>query len=60
MVAHLAQQGYQINRKRVQRLMRQMGLQAVYPKPKLSKRHPAHKVYPYLLRGIDIASVNQV
>ena len=60
MVAHLAQQGYQVNRKRVQRLMRQLGLQAVYPKPKLSKRHPEHKVYPYLLRGVDIASVNQV
>ena len=60
MVAHLAQQGYQVNRKRVQRLMRQLGLHAVYPKPKLSKRHPEHKVYPYLLRGVDIGSVNQV
>ena len=60
MVAHLAQQGYQVNRKRVQRLMHQLGLQAVYPKPKLSKRHPEHKVYPYLLRGVEIASVNQV
>ena len=60
MVAHLAQQGYQVNRKRVQRLMCQMGLHAVYPQPKLSKRHPEHKVYPYLLRGVDIASVNQV
>jgi putative transposase len=60
MVAHLAQQGYQVNRKRVQRLMRQMSLHAVYPKPKLSKRHPEHKIYPYLLRGVDIASVNQV
>ena len=60
MVAHLAQQGYRVNRKRVQRLMRQLGLYAVYPKPKLSKRHPEHKVYPYLLRGVDIVSVNQV
>ena len=60
MVAHLAQRGYQVNRKRVQRLMRQLGLHTVYPKPKLSKRHPEHKVYPYLLRGVDIASVNQV
>ena len=60
MVAHLQQQGYQVNRKRVQRLMRQLGLQAVYPKPKLSKRHPEHQVYPYLLRGVDIASANQV
>lgn len=60
MVAHLARQGYQVNRKRVQRLMRQLGLHTVYPKPKLSKRHPEHKVYPYLLRGVDIVSVNQV
>ena len=60
LVAHLAQQGFQVNRKRVQRLMRQLGLHTVYPKPKLSKRHPEHKVYPYLLRGVDIVSVNQV
>ena len=60
MVAHLSQQGYQVNRKRVQRLMRRLGLHTVYPKPKLSKRHPGHRVYPYLLRGVDIASVNQV
>jgi len=60
MTVHLQQLGYTVNRKRVQRLMRQMGLYAIYPKPKLSKRHPEHKVYPYLLRGIDIASVNQV
>jgi putative transposase len=58
--AQLARQGYSINRKRVQRLMRQLGLQAVYPKPKLSIRHPEHKIYPYLLRGVDIVSVNQV
>jgi putative transposase len=60
MTAQLARQGYDINRKRVQRLMRQLGLQAVYPKPKLSIRHPEHKIYPYLLRGVDIVSVNQV
>ena len=60
MVAHLAQQGYCVNRKRAQRLMCQIGLHTVYPKPKLSKRHPEHKVYPYLLRGVDIFSVNQV
>ena len=60
MVAYLAQQGYQVNRKRVQRLMRQLGLHTVYPKPKLSKPHPEHKVYPYLLRGVEIATINQV
>ncbi len=60
MAVHLAEQGYPVNRKRVRRLMRQMGLQAVYPKPNLSKAHCAHKVYPYLLRGVDIAQVNQV
>ena len=40
--------------------MFQLGLHAVYLKPKLSKRYPEHKVYPYLLRGVNIASVNQV
>ena len=39
---YLREQGYQVNRKRVQRLMHQLGLQAIYPKPKLSKRHPDH------------------
>lgn len=60
MSVHLQQLGYAVNRKRVQRLMRQMGLYAVYPKPKLSQPHPEHKVYPYLLRGVEIASANQV
>ena len=60
MTVHLQQRGYSVNRKRVQRLMRQMGLYAVYPKPKLSQSHPEHQVYPYLLRGVDIACVNQV
>ncbi|MEL6229683.1 MAG: IS3 family transposase [Cyanobacteria bacterium J06627_3] len=57
---YLREQGYQVNRKRVQRLMHQLGLQAIYPKPKLSKRHPDHTVYPYLLRGVEIVRVNQV
>ena len=60
MTAYLCEQGYQVNRKRVRRLMHQLGLQAIYPKPKLSKRHPDHTVYPYLLRGVEIARVNQV
>lgn len=52
--------GYKINRKRVQRLMRQMGLEAIYPKPKTSKRHPEQKIYPYLLRNLRIDRPNQV
>ncbi len=60
MTVWLQQQGYEVNRKRVQRLMRQLGLEAIYPKPKLSQRHLEHQIYPYLLRGLDIASPNQV
>jgi putative transposase len=47
-------QGYKVNRKRVQRLMRLMGLEAIYPKPRTSKAHPGHRIYPYLLKGLDI------
>jgi putative transposase len=57
---HLRRKGYKINRKRVQRLMRLMGLEAIYPKPKTSRPHPAHKVYPYLLRNITVESPNKV
>ena len=53
-------QGHPVNRKRVQRLMRLMGLEAVYPKPRLSLRGAGHKVYPYLLRNVAIERVNQV
>lgn len=60
MTAHLRQCGYRVNRKRVQRLMREMGLCAIYPKPKLSQAHPDHRIYPYLLRGVAITRVNQV
>lgn len=60
MTAYLQQQGYAINHKRVQRLMQQMGIQALYPKPSLSKPHPEHKVYPYLLGGLEITHPNQV
>jgi putative transposase len=56
----LRQQGYAVNRKRVGRLMRCLGLQAVYPKPRLSKPGPGHRIYPYLLRGVQIVRVNQV
>jgi putative transposase len=60
MTAWLREQGFVINRKRVQRLMHQLGLEAIYPKPKLSQKHPAHVVYPYLLRGLAITHANQV
>lgn len=56
----LKRQGTIVNRKRVQRLMRLMGIEAVYPKPKTSLPHPQHKVYPYLLRGLRIDRANQV
>ena len=52
--------GYKVNRKRIQRLMRIMGIEAVYPKPRTSIPHPGHKVYPYLLRGLTIDQPNQV
>lgn len=47
-------EGNKVNRKRIQRLMRLMGIEALYPKKNLSRPHPDHKVYPYLLRGLDI------
>jgi putative transposase len=56
----LRREGHQVNRKRVQRLMRLMGLEAVYPKPRLSVGGSGHKVYPYLLRNVLIERVNQV
>lgn len=52
--------GHAVNHKRVYRLMRKMGIQAIYPKPNLSKRNTQHKVYPYLLRQIEITRPNQV
>jgi putative transposase len=60
MAAWLATQGHLVNRKRVQRLMRLMGLVAIYQRPNTSKAAAAHKVYPYLLGGIAIERVNQV
>ncbi|HYW75522.1 MAG TPA: IS3 family transposase [Gammaproteobacteria bacterium] len=56
----LEDQGHAVNRKRVQRLMRRMGLVAIYPKCNLSRRHHAHRLYPYLLRGLSIDRANQV
>src|SRR3954464_13602347 len=60
MVAVLRRDGWTVNRKRVRRLMRVMGLEAIYQKPDTSKGHPDHKVYPYLLRGLAIDRANQV
>jgi putative transposase len=56
----LRKEGWEANRKRIQRLMRLMGLEAMAPKPKTSEPHPEHVVYPYLLRGLSICRVNQV
>jgi putative transposase len=60
MTAWLATQGREVNRKRVSRLMAVMGIQAVYPKPRLSQPGENHKIYPYLLRGVEVERVNQV
>src|SRR5438067_1479955 len=60
MTAWLEQQGEEVNRKRVQRLMRVMGLEAIYPKPKLSIAGRGHRIYPYLLRDVRIERVDQV
>jgi putative transposase len=60
LTAWLRGEGHAVNRKRVQRLMRLMGLEAVYPKPRLSVGGAGHKVYPYLLRGVAIERVDQV
>lgn len=60
MTAWLNHQGYPVNQKRVRRLMRAMGLEAVYPKPRLSQAHPEHKKYPYLLKDLVIDHADQV
>ena len=51
---------FSVNRKRIQRLMRQMGLQGMAPGPNTSRAHPQHPIYPYLLRGLEITRPNQV
>jgi putative transposase len=60
MTAHLRRQGHMVNHKRVQRLMRKMGLQAIYPKRRTTVPAQGHKVYPYLLRNLTITRPNQV
>ena len=60
MAVWLGEQGEQVNRKRVQRLMRLMGLEAIHPKPRLSAAAPGHRIYPYLLRGVRVERPDQV
>jgi putative transposase len=60
MTAWLHSQGYPVNHKRVARLMQEMGIAAIYAKPKLSQATAGHTIYPYLLRGVKVARVNQV
>jgi len=60
MTAWLQTQGHLVNRKRVQRLMGLMGLEAIYQHPHTSRPAPEHRIYPYLLRGLVIERVNQV
>src|SRR5262249_9211121 len=60
MTAWLTQQGEAVNRKRVQRLMRLMGLEAIYPKPRLSAAGRGHRIYPYLLRDVKAERPDQV
>jgi hypothetical protein len=60
MTAWLRENGHPVNCKRVRRLLRLMGLEAIYPKPRLSLASPGHQIYPYLLRGVKVTRVNQV
>ena len=60
MHAHLRSLNYEVNIKRVRRLMRKMGLKTIYNKPNLSKSNKSHKKYPYLLKGLKINKINQV
>jgi len=60
MVRQLRREGRDVGRKRIQRLMRIMGLQAICPGPNTSKPHPENKVYPYLLRNVPITRVDHV
>ena len=60
MAVWLGEQGHEVNRKRVRRLMEVMGIEALYPKPRLSQPGEGHKIYPYLLKGVEVTRVNQV
>ena len=60
MTAHLRRLGYPVNPKRVRRLLRLMGLAAIYPQRRTTVVNPEHRIYPYLLRGVEIVRPNQV
>jgi putative transposase len=60
MTEWLGMKGFAVNRKRVSRLMNLMGIEAIYPKPKLSRAGEGHKIYPYLLRGVGVERADQV
>ena len=60
LAVYLKSVGHEVNRKRVQRLMRKMRIEAIYPKPKFTRRNENHKIYPYLLKGLKITRPNQV
>ena len=60
MVRHLWRGGIPVGRHRVRRLMRLMGLQAIYQSPRTNRPHPAHRVYPYRLKGLAIERLNHV
>ena len=60
MAEMLRRGGHSVGRKRVQRLMREMGLEVVWQRPNTSKPHPEHRIYPYLLRNLTIDRPNQV
>ncbi len=60
MARHIQREGYKCGRHRVRRLMKLMRLVPIYQEPKTSKKHPAHKIYPYLLKDLPITRANQV
>ncbi len=60
MTQWLIRQGYDVNRKRIRRLMQVMGLEAIYPRMRTSDPHPGHRIYPYLLRNLAIERCDQV
>ena len=60
MTAWLRGEGYAVNPKRVRRVLRLLGVEAIYPKPRTSTPAPGHRIYPYLLRGVAITHADQV
>lgn len=60
MMRYLRRLGHTAGEKLIRRMMRSMNLLAIYPKPHLSRKHPEHRIYPYLLKGVDIVRPNQV